>query len=1155
VLLLIVLLPAFGVIATSSLIHRRNVIHGAENSTLLLVQSLAAQQEQIAVGTQQMLSTLAQLPAVKNLDAPACDELFSELKKKYAYYSFLGVTTPDGYVVASAPFDRGTDLSDSKYFQDAVNTLDFSAGEYVVGKISKVPSIHFSYPVLDSDGKLVAILIAGLGLDGYADFLKEANLPEGSVFVITDYRGIRLFHFPESSRFGPGGSISNSTFRNLSGEQEMGTFVKTGQDGVHRIYAFKRLRLKKGYSPYLYLLVGSAKTGIVRAANMELLGNLAGLGVLGILAMLLAWIAAGHLLLKPFKQLAQTTRQLGKGVLGSRTGLPHSPDELGQLAKSFDEMASLLEIRNIQREQAETELQKANDELENKVKDRTAELAKANESLRISEAKYRTLFENAIDPIFVIRENIFADCNESAVKMWGCGRDEIIGKYPYVLSPPAQIDGKDSKEEILKKLADALSGKPQFFAWTLNRRDGTTFDVEISLSRVEVGDEILVLGMFRDITSRKSAEQALKESQQQLADIIDFLPDATFVIDDEGKTIAWNRAMEEMMGVRAADVLGKGDYEYALPFYGERRPILIDLVFAPCKEVERKYSVLENSKGVLAGQVFIPSLKGRGAYIFATASALYDSNGNVVGAIESIRDITNQKVMEEAIARAEEKYRDIFENSVTGLFQVTPDGRFLSVNSAIAHTLGYDSTEELKSSVSDVSQIYVDPRRRPELLRMIQEHGLVRDFEVEFYRKDKSITWASLNVRLVRDKDGKTAYLEGTAVDITESKLIKAQLEEAQRMEAIGKLAGGIAHDFNNILAPIIGYSELSLDLAPQNGKLGNNLKQILLSANRAKDLVRQILTFSRKSSHEYKPVQVGIIAQEALKLLRPSLPSTIDIRQFLHPDAVDSTTMADATQIHQVLMNLCTNAAHAMRPQGGTLSVTLEKVEISSRARRKTPDVKPGPYLKLSVTDTGQGIDEDTKKRIFDPYFTTKGPDEGTGLGLAVVYGIVKNLSGSITVSSKPGKGSTFDVYLPRTATVPQPPPGASTPLLTGHGRILLVDDERLIVDMVKDMLETLGYEVVPKYSSQDALAAFTDGPESFDLIITDLTMPHMTGTGLAGEIFKVRADIPIVLCTGFGDHLDKSRMKSLGIRQILMKPLSLRDLAFAVSTVLGQE
>ena len=251
--------------------------------------------------------------------------------------------------------------------------------------------------------------------------------------------------------------------------------------------------------------------------------------------------------------------------------------------------------------------------------------------------------------------------------------------------------------------------------------------------------------------------------------------------------------------------------------------------------------------------------------------------------------------------------------------------------------LGYDSPEELLNEASDVLQLYVHPERRSEMLRLIRQHGSVRDFEAEFFRKDKSVVWISLNARAVRNSTGEIAYLEGTASDITDRKLLRAQLDQAQRMEAIGTLAGGIAHDFNNILTPIIGYSELSLSMVPEEGKLSHNMRQVLVSANRAKDLVKQILTFSRKTKQEKRPVQVSLLVKEALKLLRSSLPSTIEIRQFLHPDAIESTTMADPTQIHQVLMNLCTNAAHACARKAERCPSTW-RMWISANARERGP-------------------------------------------------------------------------------------------------------------------------------------------------------------------------------------------------------------------------
>ena len=661
---------------------------------------------------------------------------------------------------------------------------------------------------------------------------------------------------------------------------------------------------------------------------------------------------------------------------------------------------------------------------------------------------------------------------------------------------------------------------------------------------------------LEDVSERMKAEEELRESRQLLSDIIDFLPDATFVIDREGKVITWNRAMEEMTGIDAPEILGKGNYEYALPFYGERKPILIDLVLESRSEIEQDYGELTRTETAIAGEAYTPGLRGSETYLFGKASPLVDSRGNIVGAIESIRDITERKLMEKAVAEAEAKYRGIFENALMGIFQSTPDGRFLSLNPALARILGYDSPEEVLNNVDDISvKLYVNPGRRAELLRLIEERTVIQDFEVQFLRKDKSLAWITLNIHSVRDAQGNIICLEGIVQDITDSKLLASQLNQAQKMEAIGTLAGGIAHDFNNILAPIIGYSEISLSAVPEDSRLHQNIEQILLSGIRARELVKQILTFSRKTEQERKPVQVSLLVKETLKLLRSSLPSTIEIRRDLEEDAMDSTVMADPIQIHQVLMNLCTNAAHAMRERGGVLSVALKNEEIASGTRGNIVDLAPGAYLRLSVADTGHGFDEATRQRIFDPYFTTKGPSEGTGLGLAVVYGIVENLSGAITVFSKPGQGTTFDVYLPRTERIQTPMFEASVPLATGKGLVLVVDDERSIVDMLKEMFQALGYDVVERYSSPDALQAFRARPDKFDLVFTDLTMPHMTGLDLAKEILAIRADTPIILCTGFSEAVNEERIKRLGIRDFLMKPVAMRDLAAVVNKILVDE
>ncbi|MHC1728246.1 MAG: PAS domain S-box protein [Syntrophobacteraceae bacterium] len=579
-------------------------------------------------------------------------------------------------------------------------------------------------------------------------------------------------------------------------------------------------------------------------------------------------------------------------------------------------------------------------------------------------------------------------------------------------------------------------------------------------------------------------------------------------------------------------------------------------LMAPCFAREtRVYEKRRPDRRCYAPSRHIRELLGE-VYLFGTASALYDSKGNIVGAIESIRDISERRRVEEALLRAEEKYRSIFENAMEGIYQTTPDGHFISVNPAFAQILGYDSPEELLHTIMDISQqLYANPKHRVELLRLLIEQGKVSRFETQFYRKNGSIAWITLNVRAVRDTSGQIIYLEGSAEDISERKALEARLFQVQKMEAIGTLAGGIAHDFNNILAPMIGYSELALQNIPAGTQVYQNIEQVIRSGLRAKDLVKQILTFSRKTEQKYGPVQVSLLVKETLQMLRSTLPSTIEIHRDIDRDTTSSSIIADPTQIHQVLMNLCTNAAHAMRETGGVLSIALAKVNIGSTPGAGIPDLEDGSYLRLSVSDTGHGMDEKIRQRIFDPYFTTKGQDEGTGLGLAVVYGIVKGLSGGITVSSNPGVGTTFQVFFPITETSDTASLAVPGRLPTGKGRILVVDDEKHVVEMLKEMLEQLGYEVALRYSSADALGAFQAQPQRFDLVITDQTMPHMTGTDLAKEILKIRPDIPIILCTGFSANLDEAKARKMGIKALLMKPVPLQQLAEKIHEVLNQK
>ncbi len=377
------------------------------------------------------------------------------------------------------------------------------------------------------------------------------------------------------------------------------------------------------------------------------------------------------------------------------------------------------------------------------------------------------------------------------------------------------------------------------------------------------------------------------------------------------------------------------------------------------------------------------------------------------------------------------------------------------------------------------------------------------------------------------------------------------QMQQVLKLQAIGTLAGGIAHDFNNILFPIIGYTELALDDLPRQSPTCKSLQEVLKAANRAKELVQQILTFSRQNGRERKPIRVAVIIREALKLLRASIPTTIDIVTDIADTA--GSVMGDPTQIHQVVMNLCTNAYHAMQETGGRIEIRLESVEVGYEETLKRVGTQMGPHLHLVVKDEGVGMDASVLERIFEPYYTTKEPGKGTGLGLSVIHGIVKNHGGFITVESTPGRGSSFHIYLPAIGDVDEElPVDARYSGPVGKERILLVDDEEQIAAMEKQILEKLGYRVTACSGSAEALSAFSAGPDQFDLVITDMTMPHMTGETLAQKLMEIRPDLPVILCTGYSEMITEEKAVIMGIRKFVLKPVITDELAAAVRSAL---
>jgi PAS domain S-box-containing protein len=495
----------------------------------------------------------------------------------------------------------------------------------------------------------------------------------------------------------------------------------------------------------------------------------------------------------------------------------------------------------------------------------------------------------------------------------------------------------------------------------------------------------------------------------------------------------------------------------------------------------------------------------------------------------------------------EDQLRVIFKTAMDGFIIGDYEGRILNVNDTYCNMSGYSRQELLSMRATDLEVAETKAQREAHVKRIFEKENF--RFETRHRRKDGTLFDVEVSVQN-RGHEGR--HIVAFVRDISDRKKMEKRIRQAQKMEAMGTLAGGIAHDFNNILGVIFGCTELALMHSPENSRGSQHMRQVLKAAHRATDLVQQILVFTRRREMGKQPLRLSLVLKEVSKMLRATLPATIEIRQEI--DRNSGMTLADPAQIHQILMNLGTNAAHAMQDTGGVLQLKLKNVQLDGDEVHMLGDPGPGSYLKLTVGDTGHGMDRATLARIFEPYFTTKNPNEGTGLGLAVVMGIVKGYGGAISVQSEPGKGSRFHLFLPKTddADEPDQPRSPTTRRPLGKERILVVDDEVQLANTLGGMLRSLGYRVQVESESIQALRRFREDPEQFDLVISDMTMPNITGDVLARELMQIRVDIPIILCTGFSRRIKESQVESMGIRELMKKPICIEDLAAAVGKAL---
>ncbi|MFH1137187.1 MAG: PAS domain S-box protein [Pseudomonadota bacterium] len=638
------------------------------------------------------------------------------------------------------------------------------------------------------------------------------------------------------------------------------------------------------------------------------------------------------------------------------------------------------------------------------------------------------------------------------------------------------------------------------------------------------------------VIERKVSRTALEESAEFKRVLFEILPMGLAITDDRGRVIEVNPAAEEILNIKPFGFMGtSGDLADWLV-------VRADGAIMPLGERAEIKALREGQVIAGAGQGIVGP-DGRVIWLDVTAAPLpLEGLGVAVVCV----DVTEKKLAEEERARLAAAVDQASESIV--IFDSS--GRIIQyVNPAFERLTGYPRGEAIGAGLNLILGRNKDGSFYRKIYEAISQ-GRPWSGRTESHRKDGNHFDVETTLSPVRDMSGRVINILSIGRDVTRESVLERQLQQSQKMEAIGVLAGGIAHDFNNILWAITGFAEMSLEEAPPGGEIQDNLVQLLKAVSRAKDLVEQILVFSRQSGQEKETLVFGPLVREALKLIRASLPTTIEIRQVI-PDE-DLMVWANATQIHQVLMNLCSNAGHAMREKGGVLTVSISAMTVETGETSPHTDMSAGPYVMLTVADTGHGMDRWLMERIFEPFFTTKNPVEGTGMGLAAVHGILKSHGGVATVDSEPGQGAVFRVYLPRVIGRLREEEEEIEEIPLGDERILLVDDESVLVDMAARMLGRLGYEVAGFSSSLKAWEAFEADSDKFDLVITDQTMPGLTGVELSRRIMARRPDLPIILCTGYSKSSLGDVVDEVGVRALTFKPLVMSQIARLIREVL---
>lgn len=815
------------------------------------------------------------------------------------------------------------------------------------------------------------------------------------------------------------------------------------------------------------------------------------------------------------------------------------------MKKLRDLEAEILQLENelTQKRQHFKELQ---DQLEKKsFRDNNFEATKAdaNNTHPPVQTDLQIIIDAFPEPIMIINRDYSVAMANQAV--WGPFPNSHQNKCPTCYQLTHKRDkpcsGTDHPCPVRNVFKTGTSTKVQHLHYDYN---GHEIHVEIIAAPIfnQNGDVVQVIESSRDITDRQRNEVKISNQLEFMKTLIETIPSPIFYKDKKGVYLGCNSAFEKFLGLPKEKIIGKTVYDIAPRELADRYHTA-DCALMESRDVQIYEAQVQFSDGSTHDVVF-------------NKASFQKGDGTVGGLVGVMVDITEAKHTAKALEESVSTFNAFMDNLPALAFVKDQDGKYIYLNRAVESFYNQVVEQRLGKTDKDLWPTEIADKIIENDRKVLESKQILRTQEIIELEGNSRYHFV---VKFPITNENQQALLAGVAFDITdwrtaekEKEALQQKLANSHRMEALGTLAGGIAHDFNNILTSILGYVDLALLKSEENSELHKYLTRVLAASHRAKDLVKQILAFSHQSDDKPCPVILKPVVEEALKLISASLPKTIKLEQdILSEDA----TIIDPTNLHQIVINLCTNASYAMKNDGGRLRVSLSKVEIRPDDVQHHIDLAAGHYVKLSVEDTGSGISPENLEHIFEPFYSTKPKDKGSGMGLSVVHGIVKSCNGTIHVKSTVGEGSCFEVYLPKIEIELSKKFLNYEPLPVGNERILFVDDEIMQTELAEESLGQLGYVVTTFSESSKALENFRNNPECCDLVITDMTMPGMTGDVLGRQIKSIRPDLPIIIYSGYSENFDEDRAKKHGFSGFILKPLIVRDLAVLIRKILDKK